>query len=142
AVLPGVVAGLAGAQNSESAPRLLAGVEVGRVDVAADAELAARRTNDGEVADDQRRDGERLAERRVGDLALPYDLAGRLVGGDQAPVEGDQDHLVLPQRDTAVVHAAASNVAGPSAVGARIHLPLEHAAAPAADVDRIDRAPA
>src|SRR5205807_10284768 len=126
--------------NGERAPRLLAGVEIGGVDIAADAELAARRADDRDVADDQRRDGERLTQRRVGDLALPHDLAGRLVGSDQTAVERDRDHLVLPQRDAAVVHAAAGDVARPGAIGAGVHLPLEHAATAAADVDRVDRA--
>ena len=120
----------------------LAGVEVGRLDIAADAELAAGGADDGEVADDQRRHGQGFAERRIGDLALPHDFAGRLVDGEHAAVERDRDHLVLPQRDAAVVDAAAGDVAGPGAVGAGIHLPLDGALLAGGDVDGIDRAPA
>ena len=97
AVLPGLVAGLAGARDRVGAPRRLAGVEVGRLDEAADAELAAGGADDGEVADDQRRDGQRLADRGIGDLALPHHFAGRLVDREHAPVERDRDDLVLPQ---------------------------------------------
>src|SRR6202011_2927018 len=79
AVLPGLVAGLAGARDGVGAPRHLAGVEVGRLDIAADAELAAGGADDREIADDERRGCQRLADRRLGDLALPYDFAGCLV---------------------------------------------------------------
>jgi hypothetical protein len=39
-------------------------------------------------ADDQRRNGN-LGVYGIGDLSFPYDLAGRLVDGEHAPVEGD-----------------------------------------------------
>jgi hypothetical protein len=45
--------------------------------------------DDCHVADDQRRNGENLGVCGIGDLSLPYDLAGRLVDGEHAPVEGD-----------------------------------------------------
>src|SRR5262249_6240857 len=106
AVLPGLVAGLAGAGNGVGAPSRFAGVEVGRLDVAADAEFAAGGADDGEIADDQRSDGQRLAERGLGDLALPDHFAGLLVDREHAAVQCDRDHLVLPQRDAAVVDAA------------------------------------
>src|SRR5262249_18389036 len=76
AILPGLVAGLAFARDGVGPPCGLAGVEVGRFDIAADAELAAGGADDGEVADDQRRDRQRFADRGVGDLALPNHLAG------------------------------------------------------------------
>src|SRR5215831_744404 len=118
AVLPGLVTGFAGTRNGVRAPGRLAGVEIGRLDEAANAELATRRADDGKVADDERRDGQCFADRWIGDLALPYDFPGRLVDGEHSTVEGDRDDLVLPQRDTAVVDAAAGDVAGPGAVGA------------------------
>src|SRR5262249_35549128 len=142
AVLPGLVAGLAGARDGVGAPNLLAGIEVGGVDPAADAELAAGAADDGDVADDQRRDGERLGDGGIGDLALPHHLAGRLVEREQAAGERDRDHLGLPQGHAAIVDAAAGHVAGPGAVGAGIELPLDHAFLAAGSVDRIDRAPA
>src|SRR5262249_40287955 len=76
AFLPGLVAGSAGAGNGVGAPCRLAGVEVCRLDEAADAELAAGRADDGEVADDERRDGQRLADGGLRDLALPDHFAG------------------------------------------------------------------
>src|SRR6266852_163833 len=127
AVLPGLVAGLAGARDRVGAPGRLAGVEIGRLDEAADAEFAAGGAHDGEVADDERRNGERLADRRIRDLALPDDFTRRLVDREHAPVERDGNHLVLPQRDAAVVDAAAGDVTGPGAVGAGVHLPFDNA---------------
>src|SRR5262249_54528468 len=103
AVLPGLVAGLAGARNGVSAPDLLAGVEVGAIDKAADSEFAAGGADDGDVAHDQRCCGYGLGNCRVGDLTLPGDLAGRLVDGNEPAVEGDRDHLVLPARAASVV---------------------------------------
>src|SRR5208337_4284947 len=127
--------------NRIGAPCRLAGVEVGRLDEAADAVLAAGRTDDGDVTDDERGDGQGFADGRVRDLALPHHLAGLLVRRKHAAVEGDGDDLVLPQRDAAVVDAAAGHVAGPGAVGPRVHLPLDGALL-GAEVDGVDRAPA
>ena len=141
AVLPGLVAGLAGARDGVGAPGLLAGVEIGAVDPAADAEFAAGRADDGDVADDQRRQRDGFGNRRVGHLALPDHLAGGLVERKHPAVERDRDHLVLPQRDAAVVDAAAGDVAGPGAIDAGIELPADHAALAAGDVDGVDRAP-
>src|SRR5258708_21465438 len=142
AVLPGLVAGFAGARDRVGAPGRLAGVEIGRLDEAADAEFAPGGADDSEVADDQRRDGERLANGGVGDLAFPHHFARRLVDREHAPVKRDGNHLVLPQCDAAVVDAAASNVAGPGAVSAGIHLPLDDALLAAGVVDRIYATPA
>src|SRR5215510_8031978 len=55
AVLPALVAGLPGAWNRVGAPELLAGVEIGAVDEAADAVFAAGRADDCDVAHDQGR---------------------------------------------------------------------------------------
>jgi hypothetical protein len=70
-VLPGLVAGLAGAGNGIGASERLTGVEVGRLDEAADAEFATGGADDCHAADDQRRNGENLAVCRIGDLSLP-----------------------------------------------------------------------
>src|SRR6266851_775445 len=112
AVLPGLVAGLADARDREGAPRLLAGIEVGGVDPAADTEFAAGRADDGEIADDQRGERHGLSQCGLGCLTFPHDLAGGPVKREDAAVEGDRDHLVLPQGNAAIVDAAASNVAG------------------------------
>src|SRR5262249_6603016 len=142
AVLPGLVAGLAGTRDGVGAPELLAGVEVGRVDIAADAELAAGRAHDRDVADHERCQCDRLSHGGGGDLALPNFLSPRLVYRKYPPVERDRDDLVLPQRHAAVVDAAAGDVAGPGAVDLRIEAPANRAFAAARDVDGIDPAPA
>src|SRR5262249_35419875 len=142
AVLPGLVAGLAGPRDRVGAPRRLAGVEVGRLDEAADAEFAPGGADDRKVADDERRNGERLADCRVGNLALPHHFAGLLVDREHAAIEGDGDHLVLPQCDATVVDAAAGHVTGPGAVSAGVHLPLDDALLAGRKVDRVDRTPA
>src|SRR5262249_23628286 len=142
AVLPGLVAGLAGARNGVGAPDLLAGVEVGAVDEAADTIFTAGAADDGDVAHDQWRSSERLGDCRIGDLALPGDLAGRLVDGDQPAVERDRDHLVLPQRNATVVDTAAGHITRPGLVGLGIHAPLEGALLSVRYVDGVDRAPA
>src|SRR5262249_47315993 len=142
AVLPGLVAGLAGTRNRVGAPDLLPGIEVGRVDPAADAIFAAGGARDREVADDQRRGGERLGDGGIGDPAFPHPFARGLVDREQAAIERDRDHLVLPERHAAVIDAAAGDVAGPSLVGLGIELPAEHAFLAAGRIDRIDRAPA
>jgi hypothetical protein len=47
---------------------------------------------------------------------FPHLLAGRLVDGKEPAVERDRDHLGPSQRHTAVVDAAAGNIAGPGLV--------------------------
>src|SRR5579871_3926985 len=142
AVLPGLVAGLAGTRDRVRPPRRLAGVEVGCLDVTADAELATGGAHDRQVANDEWRDRQRLADRRVGNLALPRDFTGLLVDGEHPPVERNGNHLVLPQRNAAIIDAAASYVAGPGAVGAGVHLPFDDAFLAGRHVDCVDRAPA
>src|SRR5712691_10938687 len=134
AVLPGLVAGLAGARDGVGAPNLLAGVEVGAINEAADAVFAAGGADDRHVAHYQRRERKRLGDVGVGDLAFPDLLAGRFVEGEQAAVERDRDDLVLPQRHAAVVDATAGDIAGPGLVGLRIELPAEHALLAARDI--------
>src|SRR5262245_26388621 len=53
AVLPGLVAGLAGTRDRVGAPDALPGVEIGAVDEAADAVFAAGGADDGHIAHDQ-----------------------------------------------------------------------------------------
>src|SRR5262245_53427435 len=96
AVLPGLVAGLAGAGDSVGPPRLLAGVEVDALDESADAELATGDADNADVTDDQRRHRDRLGNGGIADPGLPHHLASRLVEREQAPIERDRDHLVLP----------------------------------------------
>src|SRR5262249_3950381 len=139
AVLPGLVARLARARDRIGAPQALPGVEIGAVDEAADAVLAAGGADNGDIANDQWRQRQDFGERRISDLALPDLLAGGLVGGDEPAVERDRDHLVLPQRHTAVVDAAAGDVASPGLVGFRVHLPLDGALPALGHIDGVDR---
>src|SRR6266436_3066349 len=88
------------------------------------------------------RNGQRLTQSGIDDLALPHDLAGRLVDGEHSPVQRDRDHLVLPQRNTAVVDAAAGDVTRPGPIGAGIHFPFDDPFLAAGDVDGINRSPA
>src|SRR5262249_15552130 len=81
-VLPGLVAGLAGARDGVGAPDLLTSIEIGPVDPAANAVFTAGATNDRNIAHDQRRRGQRFGDCRIGDLALPGNLTGRLVDGN------------------------------------------------------------
>ena len=122
-------------------PDLLLRRQVRRREPAADAELAAGDAGDRHVLHDQRRPGDRLALVGIGDLPLPDDLAGLLVRRDQAAVQRVGDHEIAPQRDAAVVDAAARDGAGPVVVGLRVHLPDQRAFA-AVCVDLVDRAPA
>src|SRR4029077_1086407 len=83
-ILPGVAAGLALVGNGVSAPDFLLGVEIGRRDPAADAVFGAGHAADGHILHDQRCAGDHLALVGIGDLTLPSDLTGVLVGRDQA----------------------------------------------------------
>src|SRR5262249_17412270 len=74
--------------------------------------------------------------------ALPDLLAGRLVDGKQPAIERNGNHLVLPERNAAVVDAAAGHVGGPGLVGLRIEGPAHRTAPAVRYVDGIDRAPA
>ena len=134
--------GLAGARDGVSAPCLLPGIEIRGVDPTANAEFAPGRADDGDIAHDQRRESYRLADRRLGHLALPHHFAGRSVERENAAVERDRDHLVLPKGDPAIVYAAAGDIAGPSAIDPGIELPFDVALFSARHVDCIDRAPA
>src|SRR5205085_462783 len=125
ASLPGLLTRLPLARIRVVPPERLPGIEAGAFDEAADAESAAGGTADCHVAHDERSERERFPDVRIGDLALPDLLAGRLVDREQAAIERDRDHLVLPERYPAVVHAAAGDVAGPGLVGLGIELPPE-----------------
>src|SRR6516162_8266336 len=142
AVLPGLVTGFAGARDRVGAPCRLARIEVGRLDIAADAELAAGSAHDGEVAHDQRRNGERLPDGGISDLSLPRDFTSLLVDGEHAAIQRDGYYFVLPQRDAPIIDAAAGDVARPGAVGAGVHLPIDDALPSGREIDRIDRTPA
>src|SRR5204863_7128286 len=72
AVLPGLVAGLAGAGDGVGAPEALAGVQVGALDEAADAVFAASGTDDRHIAHDQRGERDCFSDAGIGDLALPH----------------------------------------------------------------------
>src|SRR5262249_6329777 len=142
AVLPGLVARLADARNREGAPSLLAGAEVGCINPATDAELAAGRSDDGEITHDQRRQRYRLAKRRLRGFAFPNQFAGGAIERKDASVERNRDHLVFPQRDSTIVDAAAGDVTGPYAVNPRVELPFDVTLLAARHIDCIDRAPA
>src|SRR6185503_20259068 len=72
---PRVVAGLAGARDRVEAPNFLARLRVERRDVAADSHVAAARAYDDFVLEDVGRHRDRVVLLRVGDDAIPLELA-------------------------------------------------------------------
>src|SRR5262249_53221647 len=142
AILPGLIAGLAGTRNRIGTPQPLSGVEIGSFDESTDAVFAPGCPDDRHIAHHQWSMRERLAERRVGDLALPHLLASRLVDREQPATKRDGDDLVLPQRHAAVVDAAAGDVSRPGAIGLGIEFPAQRRLLAAGDVIGIDDAPA
>src|SRR5262249_24752181 len=101
-VLPGLAAGLVGRRNGEGLPEHIAGPGVERDQPVTHARVAARGADDDLVG---KRKGSRV-ERQVGLIAqvpVPDDLAGLLVGRDDAAVmAGDGDDEIAPQRDAAI----------------------------------------
>src|SRR5262249_44814959 len=97
-------------------------------------------TADGHVLHDERCARDHLTLVGICDLTLPGNLAGILVGRDQAAIEGMRNDEIAPQRHAAIVDAAAGHRAGPVVVRLRVHLPEQHAFA-AVSVDLVNRAP-
>src|SRR5437660_295569 len=65
---------------------------------------AALAADDDRVLDDQRRSREADRELlRVHELGVPYRLAGLDIERDQAPVDGPDVDLAVPERDAAIV---------------------------------------
>ena len=88
-VLPGLAAGFAGRRNHVFAPHQLAGRGVERGDPVAHAAVAAGGADDDLVLDGERRRGE-LQVGLVVAVGLPDDLAGLLVGRDDARPESSR----------------------------------------------------
>src|SRR6202040_4069544 len=103
-----------------------------------DAIFRTGNAGDGQVLHDQRRTGNNLALVGIGDVTLPDDLAGLLVGRDQPAVHGVGNDEAAPKCNASIVDAATSDSARPVAVRLRIHLPDEAPAA-AVRVDLVDR---
>src|SRR5256885_1353736 len=76
AVLPGFVAGFAGARDGVGPPQALPGVEVSAINEAADAVFAAGSAHDRNVTHDQWRQRQSFRNGGIGDLAFP-DLFAR-----------------------------------------------------------------
>ncbi len=76
----------------------------------------------------------------IGDLTLPFDLAGLLVRRDEASVQSMRNHKVLEESDAAVIDAAAGDRAGPIVIGLGVHLP-QQGPLPAMRIQLVDRAP-
>jgi hypothetical protein len=96
AAFPGLIAGFAGAGDRViiSAPGCFSGVEIGRLDETPNPVFTAGSPHDGEVADDERSDGN--AQGGVSDLPLLGHFASRLVYGEHAAIERDGDDFVPP----------------------------------------------
>ena len=131
-VLPGLAAGLAGRRDREGLPLHVAGLRIERHDPVAYALVAAGGADDDVVLERQRR-RRQLDFRLIVQVLVPDDLAGLLVGRDDARIlAGGRDHQIAPERDAAV--AAVSLLAG-------VHLPQRAAVGAGAHVDLVDRAP-
>ena len=98
-------------------PDELPGRQVERLEPAVDSELPARRTDDYAIAHDQRRHGDRLAAREVGDWYVPDFLAGLRIDRDGVTVEQVVDDLAV-----GVDGAAVDRVAAGDAERRRIHV--------------------
>src|SRR5262249_22474611 len=97
-VLPGLVAGLAGAGDRERLPFDVAGLRIERRDPVAHAAVAAGGADDDLVLERERRRVE-IDVGLIVELFVPDDLAGVAVGRDDAGVAaGDRDDEVAPQR--------------------------------------------
>src|SRR5947199_50312 len=110
--------------------------------MAADAVFGTGDADDADVTDDKRRHRESFAAAGIAELGLPDDLAARLGGLDHPAVDGDRNHLVLPQRDAAIVDAAAGDVAAPGLIDLRVHHPVDLGPVPGVNVELVDAAPA
>src|SRR5262249_43851367 len=106
---PGLVARLARSRDRVRRPaqRSRSGVE--RLDEAADAELAAGYARQDHVFYDERRAGDAVSLLPVDHPRLPHDVAVIVVESDQARVHRADEYQLAPQRDAAVVRAAAVN---------------------------------
>jgi len=64
--------------------------------------------------------GERHVSPRAGSAALRSHTTSPVaaIEREDAAVEGDRDHFVFPERDAAIIDAAAGDIAGPGAVDA------------------------
>src|SRR5262249_30103310 len=104
---PGLVARLARPRDRVGRParRSRSGVE--GLDEAADAELAAGDAGQDDVFDDERRAGDAVSVLPVDHPRLQHDVAVVAVERDQARVHRADEYQVAPQRDAAVVRAAA-----------------------------------
>ena len=111
----------------ERAPQLLAGLQIERRDVSADAQLGARVADEHAILDDDRRAGERLAFVDVADARPPRLLAGLGVDGDDRRVEQAVDDLAVAERGAAV-HDVAAGDADRAWIRVRLVDPLHRAA--------------
>ena len=105
---PRLVTALAGPRDRVEAPGLGARRGVERGDEPADAVFAARRPDDDLVLDDERRERERIAERRIDDGLVPDRPAAFRVERDQMAVDRAHEQRVAENRHAAV-HAAAAD---------------------------------
>src|SRR5262249_25388853 len=96
-VLPGLAARLAGSRDDVLAPHHLAGRAVKRGDEIAHAAVAAGGADDDLVLHGEGRCGELQIGLAVGEIGLPRDLAGLLVGGDRTGrIVRNRDDEVAP----------------------------------------------
>src|SRR5262249_4816385 len=88
-------------------PDQLAGLRVIGADKAADTIFTAVGADQDLAVDGGRRHRLAIAERRIGDLGLPYDAAGLGIERDQLCIKGGEIDFVIVHGDAAVVRSAA-----------------------------------
>ena len=99
---PRLAARLAGRGHGVGAPALLARLEIEAGDEAANAELAARRTDHDDTARHERRQRRVVARRVVRHDCRPHFAAGACVERDEHRFASGEVHLVAVERDAAV----------------------------------------
>ena len=132
-VLPGLGAGLAGGGIVCLSQVSFAGRGVERCDPVAHAAVAAGSPDDDLVLDGEWRAGD-LQQRLVVDhIGLPHDLAGLLVGGDDAGrIIRGRDHVIAPEGGAAIGDL-------PALFG--VHAPDDAAGIARSAVDLVEHAP-
>ena len=109
AVLPGVavrwpceVARFTRSRHGVEPPDLFSALRVERGDETADPVLAAGRADDDLVVDDERRNGQRVAELRFRQRDVPDRLADLRVDRDEMPVDRTHEQRIAEDRQTAI----------------------------------------
>ena len=132
-VLPGLAARLARRRDRVFEPKLRSSCGIKRSDPVANAAVAARRADDDLVLDRQNRAGDLQLRQVLGEVRLPHDFAGVLIGGDDARWRvGRRDYQIAPEGGAPIGRL-------PLLLG--VHAPNDAAGIARRDVDLVEYAP-